>query len=77
MKRIWRCWPTLDVCIDIKAGTEETALEIMYDRIEKIRGAFIDELYDLGFREGGADFDYTTDSWEAKDQEPGDPEPIS
>jgi hypothetical protein len=49
----------------------------MYDRIEKIRGAFIDELYDLGFREGGADFDYTTDSWEAKDQEPGDPEPIS
>ena len=73
--KIYRCFPTLDVSIDVKAETEEKALEIMSDRIKDIREEFLEKLYKLGFLECGCDFDYSTDEWD--DLRGGNPVPIT
>ena len=75
--KIYRCFPTLDVSIDVKAETEEKALEIMSDRIKDIREEFLEKLYKLGFLECGCDFDYSTDEWDESSREEGDPVPIT
>ena len=75
--KIYRCFPTLDVSIDVKAETEEKALEIMSDRIKDIREEFLEKLYKLGFLECGCDFDYSTDEWDESLREDGDPVPIT
>ena len=59
----YRVCPTLDSFIDIKAESEEEAIEKAMKLADKVVFKCQQELDKLGFMELGADFPYCTDSW--------------
>jgi len=59
----YRVCPTLDCFIDIKAESEDEAIEKAMKLADKVVFKCQQELDKLGFMELGADFPYCTDSW--------------
>jgi len=59
----YRVCPTLDSFMDIKAKSEEEAIDEMMKLAGKVVLKCQQELDKLGFKEMGADFPFCTDSW--------------
>lgn len=57
----WMCWPTLDICFDIHADTEEEAMEKLRELTQDIIRDCYQKLEKLGGKAGNADFNYCTD----------------
>lgn len=60
-KYTFMCWPTLDVCFDIHADTEDEALDKLRELTEEIINECSAKLTAIGGFDGGADFNYITD----------------
>lgn len=60
-KYTFMCWPTLDVCFDIHADTEDEAMEKLRELTEDIIRDCYQKLEELGGKAGNADFNYITD----------------
>ena len=56
----WMCWPTLDICFDIHADTEEEAMEKLRQLTEDIVLDCVEKLRDIGGIDGNADFNFWT-----------------
>jgi len=55
------CWPTLDICFDIHADTEEKAMKKLRELTEDTVMSCAEELRKLGGKDGNADFNFITD----------------
>lgn len=59
----FRCYPCMDLSIDIKADTEEEALKKMRDLIKPFMDSFRKRLIDLDFQKIDYPEGFCTDSW--------------
>jgi hypothetical protein len=60
-KYTFMCWPTLDMCFDIHADSEDEALEKLGDLTKEIISDCCIKLFAIGAYAGNADFNYITD----------------
>ena len=60
---VYRIFPTLDMCVDVKAKDEDEAIRKVSKATDKIIADCCDKLRKLNHFEGGCDFTYGTDSW--------------
>jgi len=65
--RVYRVCPTLDISRDVKANSQEEAELIVHNESMRIllgKGGAMDQFFDAGYLELGADPVFITDSWE-------------